>query len=75
MIEVTRLKARVGGFVKYTDKADIYRPDPVSTHFIGGNFLPVIASRGRQVRQGLRCGRQEDTGEGIGAQDYTDKQA
>jgi len=37
MIEVTRLKARVGGFVKYTDKADIYRPDPVSTHFIGGN--------------------------------------
>ena len=36
MIEVTRLKARVGGFVKYTDKADIYHPDPISTHFIGG---------------------------------------
>ena len=36
MIEVTRLKARVGGFHKYTDQANIYHPDPVSTHFIAG---------------------------------------
>jgi hypothetical protein len=31
---VTRLKARVGGFHKYVDSADIYKPDPISTHYI-----------------------------------------
>jgi hypothetical protein len=39
MIEVSRLKARVGGFVKYTDQANIYNPDPISTHFVTGNNL------------------------------------
>lgn len=38
MIEVSRLKARVGGFHKYTDQANIYHPDPVSTHFIAGMY-------------------------------------
>ena len=33
-IEVTRLKARVGGYHKYVDSADIYRPDPISTHYV-----------------------------------------
>lgn len=66
MIEVTRLKARVGGFVKYTDKADIYHPDPISTHFIGGKPAPARypSCRGRQVRQGLRCRGQENKREG-----------
>ena len=32
-IEQRRLQDRVGGFQKYTDKADIYHPDPSSTHF------------------------------------------
>jgi hypothetical protein len=26
----------VGGFVKYTDQANIYNPDPISTHFVTG---------------------------------------
>ena len=39
MIEVSRLKARVGGFVKYTDQANIYNPDPISTHFVTGKNI------------------------------------
>ena len=33
-IETTRLKNRVGGFIKYTDSAKINNPDPISTHYI-----------------------------------------
>ena len=28
----------MGGFVKYTDQANLYNPDPVSTHFVAGMF-------------------------------------
>ena len=33
-IENHRLQQRVGQFHIYTDSAEIFRPDPVSTHFI-----------------------------------------
>ena len=33
-IENRRLQQRVGGFHQYVDSAEIFRPDPVSTHFI-----------------------------------------
>ena len=36
---MSRLKARVGGFVKYTDQANIYNPDPISTHFVAGKHF------------------------------------
>ena len=33
-IEQRRLQQRVGNFHQYVDSAEIFRPDPVSTHFI-----------------------------------------
>ena len=32
--EKSRLQKRTGGFYQYVDSAEIFRPDPVSTHFI-----------------------------------------
>lgn len=32
--EKERLQKRTGGFYQYVDSAEIFRPDPVSTHFI-----------------------------------------
>jgi hypothetical protein len=32
--EKDRLQKRTGGFYQYVDSAEIFRPDPVSTHFI-----------------------------------------
>jgi hypothetical protein len=34
MVEVMRLKERVGGYHKYVDNACINQPDPTSSHFI-----------------------------------------
>ena len=33
-IENRRLQQRVGNFHQFVDSAEIFRPDPVSTHFI-----------------------------------------
>ena len=33
-IENRRLQQRVGNFHQYVDSNEIFRPDPVSTHFI-----------------------------------------
>ena len=33
-IENRRLQQRVGNYHQYVDSAEIFRPDPVSTHFI-----------------------------------------
>lgn len=32
--EKGRLQKRTGGFYQYVDSAEIFRPDPASTHFI-----------------------------------------
>ena len=32
--EKERLQKRTGGFYQYVDSAEIFRPDPVSTHWI-----------------------------------------
>ena len=32
--ERNRLQRRTGGYYQFTDSAEIFRPDPVSTHFI-----------------------------------------
>lgn len=37
-IENCRLKDRTGGYHKYVDSAFIFNPDPLSGHFIQGNF-------------------------------------
>lgn len=34
MVEVMRLKERIGGYHKYVDNACINQPDPTSSHFI-----------------------------------------
>ena len=34
-IENRRLQQRVGQFHTYVDSGEIFRPDPVSTHYIG----------------------------------------
>tara|TARA_B110000503_G_C6762828_1_gene256175 strand:+ start:184 stop:429 length:246 start_codon:yes stop_codon:yes gene_type:complete len=33
-IENRRLQQRIGSYHQYVDSAEIFRPDPVSTHFI-----------------------------------------
>ena len=33
-IENRRLQQRVGNYHQYVDSAEIFRPDPISTHFI-----------------------------------------
>lgn len=39
-IENRRLKERVGGFHRYVDAANLNKPDPASTFFVGGiSFL------------------------------------
>ena len=32
--EKGRLQRRTGGFYQFTDSAEIFRPDPASTHFV-----------------------------------------
>jgi hypothetical protein len=34
MVEVMRLKERIGGYHKYVDNACINQPDPTSSHFM-----------------------------------------
>ena len=33
-IEIRRLQQRIGNYHVYVDSAEIFRPDPISTHYI-----------------------------------------
>ena len=35
-IEISRLKERKGGYQKFVDSAEVYHPDPISSHFLSG---------------------------------------
>ena len=50
--ERNRLQKRTGGFYQYVDSAEIFRPDPVSTHFIDEKerFQKDFVKADQQVR-------------------------
>lgn len=53
MVEMMRLKERIGGYHKYVDNAAINLPDPTSSHFMSDaeRFDKDFAAHDKKMRE------------------------